>query len=194
MEKLINFYKKLSPPARFRLIFFILASLIVVPVRITKVEVYEPYQYSIDDVGDNQVVFGYLVRNYVARYDKIGVICKDGAGKVMVLQQKNPIKNWSDEELLEVMDSCMTDEKWKNCERKFDVDKKILNYCINIAEIELQITYRGLTDADSEIFYVIVGTGKNRHLKEMRTEGMSVFSNSDLWVNLVCDEIKRICR
>lgn len=65
MEKLINFYKKLSPPARFRLIFFILASLIVVPVwRDASVEVNELYRYDIDDVKENQVVFAYCEKSF----------------------------------------------------------------------------------------------------------------------------------
>ena len=193
MKKMLKFYLKLKPQTRFWLIFFVLASLIWVPVRNTGVKVYEPYRYSIDDVEDNQVVFGYLIRNYVARYVKIGVICKDGTGKVMTLQQENSIKSWSDEELLEEMDSYIADERWENCEKKFGVEKKIINYCINISEIELKETYEGVMDANTEIFYVVVGTGKDRHLKEMRIVEMSDFSNSDLWVNLVCDEIKRVC-
>ena len=191
MKKLLKFYQRLTPQTRFWLIFFALASFIWVPVRMnTGVEVYEPYRYDIDDVEENQVVFAYQLRDLYAEYDRIGVICKDGTGKVIYLETAN----LSDEELLDVMDSCMTDEKWENCEKKVSVDKKILNYCINISDIELKFSRVVALDANTEIFYVVAGTGENRHLKRMRKEGMEVYSNSDLWVNLLCDEIKRVCR
>ena len=60
-----DFLSKTLSPARFRLIFFILASLIVVPVwRDASVEVNELYRYDIDDVKENQVVFAYCEKSF----------------------------------------------------------------------------------------------------------------------------------
>ena len=199
MEKLINFYKKLSPPARFRLIFFILASLIVVPLRKDSgVEVYEPYRYDIEDVEENQVVFAHRYTNFSwGKEDYIWIIRKDGTCKRKDLVGNHDIdyqcEELTDEELLDKMDEYMQDETLPEMDKKLTLDKEKINHCINILHTELNRSGTFATDSGGGYIYVVAGTGKDRQLKYMRDEGYPWYSNSDLWVNQVCDEIANIC-
>ncbi len=205
MEKLINFYKKLSPPARFRLIFFILASLIVVPVwRNTGVEVYEPYKYDIEDVKENQVVFALRRRGGSVYYmqDDVWLIRKDGTCRLKDLTfnrsgHYSP-NDWveTDTFLLEELDRYMQDETLPETDEKLMLDKDTMNYCINLSQIEYKTSFSKLTkDAHLQNeYYVICGTGKNRHLKQIAVTEDEVRLCGDLNIIHTCALMAQICR
>ena len=170
MEKLINFYKKLSPPARFRLIFFILASLIVVPLRKDSgVEVYEPYRYDIEDVEENQVVFAHRYTNFSwGKEDYIWIIRKDGTCKRKDLVGNHDIdyqcEELTDEELLDKMDEYMQDETLPEMDKKLALDKEKINHCINILHTELSLTMPSRTRFLTSYFVnAFVSFNRRRH-------------------------------
>ncbi len=183
MKKLLNFYRTLKPEIRVRIIFYVLLSLIWVPVH-KDVEVYEPYRYDIDDVEENQVVFACHKINYAwGTQEYIWVVQKDGTCRIKDLSEQARIRReravrkdyepekLTDEEFLTQLDQYMQDETLPKTEKQFKMDKNTLNYLINISDIQLRRSNNLMIDGGSMAYYVVCGTGEERHLKLLQEDG-----------------------
>ncbi len=203
MKKLLNVYRTLKPEIRFRIVFYVLLSLIWIPVHMnTDVKVYEPYRYDIDDVEENQVVFAcWEINTSKGRWECIWVIQKDGTCRRKDLteetemcrkretQKHNKPEELTDEELLVLLDKYMKDETLPKTDKQFVLDEKTLNYFINISNVELRYSNDTAVGAGLRDYYVVCGTGKERRLKVLQEGGFSPRYSSDYKILKACDEI-----
>ncbi len=187
------------------IIFYVLLSLIWIPVHMnTDVEVYEPYRYEIDDVEENQVVFACRLTGYSqdSCQDCIWVIQKDGTCRLknLTADTKSAGENYKPEELTEDellgrMDEYVKDETLPVMDTKLKLDKDTMNYCINLTEIEFNNYSSAITDGSQHArYYVVCGTGKDRHLQMIAAEGNETSECSDLKILHVYDAIGWICQ
>ena len=154
--------------------------------------------YKVEDIEDDQVVFVYLYDISFNGISYLWLINKKGECKVLDMMDEEKygyIKEMSEtsEEFLQAIDECMADPDIANTAKKLEINAEMLNYCINVPEIELEREEQGCIDAGQEDYYVVCGTGEKRHLVKMKIESFDYYVSDDEVLNQMCQEIFYFC-
>ena len=152
----------------------------------------ESYQYDLDLVEDNQVVFAYrFTYSDWGDVDELLIVNKNNQCKVInLLNEKCPDNQ--DPKILEFFDSLMQDDTYPYGKYNSDFTKEEFKAFINMPNLTFEEgTGNGLGDI---VFFYVAGNQENRKIEMMKVEGyVSLIPQSNRKkVNEICDRLERI--
>ena len=154
----------------------------------------ESYQYDLDLVEDNQVVFAYRYTNWAwGKVDELLLVNKNNQCKLINLLDKKCPDN-QDSKILEFFDSLMQDDTYPYGKYNSDFTKDEFIDFINIPDISLENEIVTAMDMGEFVYFYVSGNQENRKINIMKVEGdgtrMPQWNRKN--VNEICDRLERI--